>query len=163
MSWCNYPHVFSVYCRYTIWEIPVVPEFFGFLKSGLNLRKKDKKHELIVDLLQHRKEEKNKLVKGVEKMTDMEEKHSKENENYLFFKSMAAIVNKLDKKNQAIARSKVFRVVSDLELAKYTAPSSVSTTPSGSSLASWTPAPASFECDQFRDSTSKQYVWMGDG
>ncbi|KAG8299218.1 hypothetical protein J6590_106343, partial [Homalodisca vitripennis] len=111
----------------------------------------------------HRKEEKNKLVKGVEKMTDMEEKYSKENENYLFFKSMAAIVNKLDKKNQAIARSKVFRVVSDLELAKYTAPSSVSTTPSGSSLASWTPAPASFECDQFRDSTSQQYVWMGDG
>ncbi|KAG8305956.1 hypothetical protein J6590_058155 [Homalodisca vitripennis] len=65
--------------------------------------------------------------------------------------------------NQAIARSKVFRVVSDLELAKYTVPSSVSTTPSGSSLASWTPAPASFECDQFRDSTSQQYVWMGDG
>ncbi|KAG8309697.1 hypothetical protein J6590_078729 [Homalodisca vitripennis] len=88
-------------------------------------------------------------------MTDMEEKYSKENENYLFFKSMAAIVNKLGKKNQAIARSKVFRVVSDLELAKYTAPSSVSTTPSGSSLASWTPAPASFECDQFRDSTSQ--------
>ncbi|KAG8307766.1 hypothetical protein J6590_013462 [Homalodisca vitripennis] len=27
-------------------------------KSGRNLRKKDKKHELIVDLLQHRKEEK---------------------------------------------------------------------------------------------------------
>ncbi|KAG8268920.1 hypothetical protein J6590_014493 [Homalodisca vitripennis] len=130
-------------------------------KSGRNLRKKDKKHELIVDLLQHRKEEKNKLVKCVEKMIDMEEKYSKENENDLFFKSMAAIVNKLDKKSQAIARSQVFRVVSDLELAQYTAPSSVSTTPSASSLdTSWTPAPASFENDQSRDSTSQQYVWM---
>ncbi|KAG8272112.1 hypothetical protein J6590_049154 [Homalodisca vitripennis] len=108
-------------------------------KSGRNLRKKGKKHELIVDLLQHRKEEKNKL------------------------ENMAAIMNKLDKKSQAIARSQVFRVVSDLELAQYTAPSSVCTTPSGSSLDtldSRTPAPASFKYDQSRDSTSQQYVWM---
>ncbi|KAG8271634.1 hypothetical protein J6590_058438 [Homalodisca vitripennis] len=77
-------------------------------KSGRNLRKKGEKHELIVDLLQHRKEERNKLVKCMEKMIDMEEKYSKEND--LFFKSMAAIVNKLDNKSQAIARSQVFRV-----------------------------------------------------
>lgn len=72
--------------------------------------------------MQQRQTDKNKIFNCFEKVLVEEQKPS-ENENDLFFGSMATIVNKLPRQMQAVARNKVFALSSDLEMAEYSVPS----------------------------------------
>lgn len=129
--------------------------------------KKVKRNDPIINLLQQRQADKNKLVNCFEKVF-VEEQKPPDNENDLFFKSMAAIVNKLPPQMQAIARNKVFAVVSDLELAHCSAPSpSHSTAGTGPnnvlSSSHVETSPSSYEPSDVSRQTSNspnQYQWM---
>lgn len=92
---------------------------------SISTRRDKTKNDVVISLLKQGYTDQNKLLNCVEMIFKHDEKPA-ENENDLFFKSMAAIVSKFDKRNQALARKKIFSVVSDIEMSQYAVPSTSS-------------------------------------
>uniref|UniRef100_A0A1B6D3R6 BESS domain-containing protein n=1 Tax=Clastoptera arizonana TaxID=38151 RepID=A0A1B6D3R6_9HEMI len=88
--------------------------------------REDLRNEKIINLLRKKLADKDELMDCLENVV-FEEQKSDENENDLFFKYIAALVNKFPARMQAIARQRVFAVVSDLELSQYSVPTTSKT------------------------------------